>query len=103
MKKTARGPRQDEAAWRSLVARQVESGLSTVPFCAEVGVSSKSFYRWRARLSGPSSPPVVAAAASSPPAASGFIDLGGLRTGGPSRVEVRLDLGGGVLLHLVRE
>jgi hypothetical protein len=34
--------------------------------------------------------------------AAGFIDLGALR-GGSARLELRLDLGGGVLLHLVRE
>jgi hypothetical protein len=34
--------------------------------------------------------------------AADFIDLGALR-GGSSRLEVRLDLGGGVLLHRVRE
>jgi len=36
------------------------------------------------------------------PGTAGFIDLGALR-GGNSRLELRLDLGGGVLLHLVRE
>ena len=97
MKKTRR-PQQDEAAWRGLLARHAASGLSTVAFCAEAGVSSKSFYRWRSRLSGSATKPVVTTTA-----ASGFIDLGGLRTLDNSRVEVRLDLGGGVMLHRVRE
>ena len=52
MKKTTRRPPQDEATWRGLLARHAASGLSTVAFCAEAGVSSKSFYRWRSRLSG---------------------------------------------------
>ena len=103
MKKTRR-PQQDEAAWRGLLARHVDSGLSTVAFCAKAGVSSKSFYRWRSRLGGSAIKPVVTTTtASAKPPAIGFIDLGGLRPVGHSRVEVRLDLGGGVLLHRVRE
>ena len=67
-------------------------------------MSSKSFYRWRSRLSGAATKPVVTTpAASAKRPASGFIDLGELRPLGHSRVEVRLDLGGGVLLHRVRE
>ena len=103
MKKTTRRPRQDEAAWRGLLARHAESGLSTIAFCAEAGVSSKSFYRWRSRLSSSTNQSMAAAAASAKPPASGFIDLGGLRPLGHARVEVHLDLGCGVLLHLVRE
>ena len=103
MTKTRR-PRQDEAVWRGLLARHAESGLTTVAFCAEAGVSSKSFYRWRSRLIGSTTKPVVATPTAGTKApASGFIDLGGLRPADSSRVEVHLDLGGGVLLHLVRE
>ena len=36
------------------------------------------------------------------PSAGGFIDLGALADSGGSRFEVRLDLGAGVLLTLVR-
>ena len=103
MKETTRRPRQGEAGWRSLLARHAESGLSTRAFCAEAGVSSKSFYRWRSRLSGSTTKPVAVAATIGKRSASGFIDLGGLHTPGRSRVEVHLDLGGGVMLHLVRE
>ena len=103
MKETTRRPRQSEAAWRGLLARHAESGLSPVAFCAEAGVSSKSFYRWRSRLSGSATKPVAVAATSGKASATGFIDLGGLHTPERSRVEVHLDLGGGVMLHLVRE
>ena len=104
MKKSTRRPRQDEGGWRGLLARHAASGLSTVAFCAEAGVSSQSFYRWRSRLSGSATQPfVTTTTASAKDPASGFIDLGGLRPVGLSRVEVRLDLGGGVLLHVVRE
>jgi len=39
--------------------------------------------------------------APSPAASSGFVDLGPLKDSG-SKLEMRLDLGGGVLLHVVR-
>ena len=103
MKETTRRPQKDEAAWRVLLARHAESGLSTVAFCVEAGVSSKSFYRWRSRLSGSTTKPVAVAATSGKGSANGFIDLGGLHTPERSRVEVHLDLGGGVMLHVVRE
>jgi putative transposase len=88
-------------AWRALLARFEESGLTAVAFCEREGVSGKSFYRWRTRLgvAGKAGTRTVAREASPAP---GFIDLGALR-GGSSRLELRLDLGGGVLLHLVRE
>ena len=103
MKEMTRRPRQDEAAWRGLLARHAESGLSTVAFCAEAGVSSKSFYRWRSRLSDSTAKPVAVTSTSGKRSANGFIDLGGLHTPDRSRVEVHLDLGGGVMLHRVRE
>ncbi len=104
MKKTKRRPREDEAALRGLFARHAASGLSTGAFCAKAGVSSKSFYRWRSGLIGSATKPIVTTtAASAKHPTSGFIDSGGLRTLGNSRVEMRLDLGGGVLLHRVRE
>ena len=93
MKEMTRRPRQDEAAWRRLLARHAESGLSTEAFCAEAGVSSKSFYRWRSRLSGSTPKPVAVAATSGKPSANGFIDLGGLhRPGGPHALLTGLGL-----------
>jgi len=39
--------------------------------------------------------------APNPASDSGFVDLGSLKDSG-SKLEMRLDLGGGVLLHVVR-
>ena len=103
MKKTRRQPRRGEAAWRQLLARHAESGLPTLVFCANEGVSSKSFYRWRSKLNGSSTGPLVSTVPSANNTAHGFIDLGSVQTAHPSRIEVRLDLGGGVQLYLVRE
>ena len=41
--------------WGEWIEQQQESGLSVVDFCEEVGVSTNSFYRWRAKLVGESS------------------------------------------------
>ena len=37
-------------AWRRRVRRFGRSGMTVVRFCAEEGVSTASFYRWRNRL-----------------------------------------------------
>jgi hypothetical protein len=91
--------RRNEAQWRSLLSRFSQSGLSVPGFCRREAVSMASFYRWRGLLErhdGGGGVPVV-----SEPA---FVDLGALR-GESARVapvELRLDLGGGLSLHLVR-
>jgi putative transposase len=94
--------RRGEQAWRELVERQAQSGLSVPAFCQREGISAWSLYGWRSRLRArrTGAVPVVSRSAAEEPA-PGFIDLGAL---GPSRsrCEVRLDLGGGVVVHVVR-
>jgi transposase-like protein len=84
------------------MTRQVQSGLSVQAFCQREGINTWSLYGWRSRLRarGASEEPAVSRPAGAEPGAE-FIELGAL---GPdrSRCEVRLDLGGGVILHLVR-
>ena len=102
MEKTTRR-RLSAKAWPGMLARFEGSGLTAVAFCEREGISSKSFYRWRLRLRGSASQSGAAdKGAGVTNAAGGFIDLGALR-GGSSRLELRLDLGAGMLLHLVRE
>lgn len=100
--------RRSEQAWRELVTRQVQSGLTVQGFCEREGINAYSLYGWRSRLRarGASEEPAVSRPArgllpSGAEPTAQFIDLGAL---GPSRsrCEVRLDLGGGVMLHLVR-
>jgi hypothetical protein len=103
METTIRRQRRTAAAWRDLLERQAKSGLSVEAFCGREDINKGSFYVWRSRLRGagggedrrPRSRGVE------PQRAAGFIDLGALSSGG-SRFEVRLDLGGGVVLHLAR-
>ncbi|HVA19163.1 MAG TPA: hypothetical protein VMU55_03215 [Solirubrobacteraceae bacterium] len=95
--------RQSVETWRELVARQTRSGLSVQAFCRQERLNPWTFYGWRSRLRARTAPAVTAAVgapAETEPAA-GFIDLGALR-GSASRCEIRLDLGGGVVLQVVR-
>lgn len=101
MKKTTRR-RLSAKAWPGMLARFEESGFTAVAFCERDGISSNSFYRWRLRLRGSASQDSTDKGRSVTSAAAGFIDLGALH-GDSSRLELRLDLGVGMLLHLVRE
>jgi hypothetical protein len=103
--------RLDTRSWREVMLRFGEAGTTVSAFCAREGLSTSSFYRWRERLDS-----VGDAGGAAPrrggrselavqPTAAGFIDLGHL--GGPPRdvgagLELRLDLGGGVVLQIVR-
>jgi hypothetical protein len=93
--------RHSARAWREILARFEESGLTAVSFCEREGISSRSFYRWRLRLGGAADRPLVSKAAQVTNATAGFIDLGALAPAS-SRMDLRLDLGGGMQLHLVR-
>jgi putative transposase len=96
--------RRSESAWRESVGRQAESGLTVQAFCEREGIKSASLYGWRSRLRDDvqniSAPRWPARAQRPEKAVGDFIDLGALSSG-RARFEVRLDLGGGVLLHLV--
>jgi transposase-like protein len=98
--------RRSESAWRELVDRQEQSGLTVAQFCQREGIKSASLYGWRSRFRGgrqdmavPEVAPRNAKTRETP--SSGFIDLGALGSS-RSRFEIRLELGHGVLLHLVR-
>jgi hypothetical protein len=103
--------RLDAATWRELLGRFDAAGTTVGEFCAREDLNPSSFYRWRERLG---SADMHAAAprrvqpsgVSVPPsAAAGFIELGGLvgssRSAG-SGLELRLELGGGLVLQIMR-
>lgn len=96
--------RRSAEAWRAMVARFAQSGLTEEAFCQGEGVSPKLFHRWRTKRVRATPRAVVdkpARVAPSPNSTAGFVDLGPLKDAG-SRLEMRLDLGGGVQLHVVR-
>jgi hypothetical protein len=99
-----------ESQWRERLQRFAKSRQSVVAFCAAESVSVPSFYYWRTKLSAGGAPRRAAA----PMDAPGFIDVGGLLGAhGPDRgattsdalatgIELRIELGGGVVLQVTR-
>lgn len=95
-----RRQRRGASEWSEVLSRFAASGLSVAAFCEQEGVSTASFYRWRGLLGGAIERNSVDAGAPMP----AFVDLGALGSPGPAggRLEIRLDLGGGLVLSLVR-
>jgi hypothetical protein len=92
--------RRGKAGWLRLFSQQSSSGLSEREFCGQEGISAALFRRWRLRLGGLRGDSHVVSRKQSESSAP-FIDLGGLRPTG-LRLEVRLDLGGGMVLSIAR-
>jgi hypothetical protein len=89
-----------------MLERFAQSSLSAQAFCEREAISTASFYRWRSILGGYEAQTAAKRAPhnAQPTRRSGraqFIELGALGLGG-ARLEVRLDLGGGVLLSVAR-
>jgi len=94
--------RRSATMWRRLFSRQLSSGQSVPEFCRGEKINAALFRRWRSRLKyageGQQAPVRAEPAAE---VAVPFIDLGDLRSSG-SRVEVRLELGAGIVLSIAR-
>ena len=94
--------RLSASAWRAVLARFGQGDLTVEDFCGREQVCKSSFYRWRSILgSSESEPAPVDQAVRAAKRPSAFVDLGALGAGG-SRLEVRVDLGGGLTLSVVR-
>jgi putative transposase len=93
--------RRSAQAWRDVVARFAQSGLTEEAFCEREGPGVKLFHRWRFKRGSTPMRPSADKVAPVSGATAKFVELGSLKDGG-SRLEMRLDLGGGVLLHVVR-
>lgn len=101
--------RLGEQGWREVLQRFDAEGATVGEFCRREGVSQSSLHRWRARLaSAPRGDAVWERKKSRElqrPAAGAFVDLGALGASDPSmaaRLDLKLDLGGGLTLHLMR-
>jgi Transposase len=94
-----------ERAWRELVERFDDAGVTVEEFCRREGVSQSSLHRWRSLLATTRSQPAVDRDdRPQKPAASQFVDLGALcgTVGDTGRLQIKLDLGGGIVLQLTR-
>ena len=92
--------RRSVATWRGLFSRQTASGLTVAEFCRDERINANVFRRWRSQLNAANQRARPREAVSVAEAAP-FIEIGALGSTG-SRFEVRLDLGGGMVLSLVR-
>ncbi len=71
-------------------------------YCAREGIGIASYHRWRRLLAVPTRRAMrTMPATTAVKIAPAFVDLGAL-TGAGSRLELRLDLGGGVVLQIAR-
>jgi len=100
----SRRARRSADEWRQVLSRFVGSGLAVEAFCDREGISDTSFYRWRSRLGAPMSWSDTLVNSASASASASFVDVGPLQseTARPGRLELTLDLGGGLQLYLVR-
>ena len=93
-------------AWREVLRRFDAGGEAVNTFCEREGLSASSLHRWRSRLKAAATTQAVAPEhkARREPVAAGFVELGalGAALGPASRLDLKLDLGGGLTLHLVR-
>ena len=98
--KKGKWSRRNQGEWRALLARFGASGLGVEAFCRHEGISVASLYRWRSLLNQGGD----GGAGNGDDTAPAFVDVGTLN-GVPSarpRLELKLDLGDGLIPHLVR-
>ena len=86
---------RSSSEWQALLAAFEASNQTVSAFCAEQGISSASFYRWRSRLSAEGGPPAPSFIDISPPAAS--------LPPSPTTWRIELDMGNGVTLRFHRD
>ena len=92
--------KRSESTWRELFARQAASGQSVLEFCRAERLNPGVFRRWRSMLNGDGKV-VNAKPRTRTKGMAPFIDIGAVDTG-RSRYEVRLELGGGMILSIAR-
>lgn len=100
MQEKGKTTRRSEGQWRRLVSKFSGSGMGVDEFCQRQGISGASFYRWR-NLLGASADDGTQVGSKIEPA---FVDLGTVSSVPKPRpsLELKLDLGDGLMLHLVR-
>ena len=98
------GVRQRRSAeeWRGIFERQAASGLPVAAFCQREGIAHSSYAHWRAQLAHAERDAGTAPSATG----AGFVDAGVLAhrvtADTAERIDLRLELGHGIVLHVVR-
>ena len=91
---------QRAAYWQQRIDEQARSAQSVAAWCREQGIAVQSFYWWKSRLARHSAKPAPSLPETE---RAPFIDLGALRGATlAAGLEIRLDLGDGVLLTIAR-
>ena len=100
-RKKGKGSKRSRHEWRTLLAAFDGSGLGVAAFCRREAISAASLYRWRNLLNNDSKSGEAVVSRRAP----AFVELGPLNTTAPqrARIELKLDLGDGLSLHLVRD
>ncbi|MBK7326267.1 MAG: IS66 family insertion sequence element accessory protein TnpB [Propionivibrio sp.] len=96
--KKGKGSRRSRHEWQCLLAKFDDSGLGVEAFCRREAVSAASLYRWRGLLGAAGDHDETSVISKTP----AFVDLGTLRSAAAARIDLKLDLGDGLVLHLVR-
>jgi hypothetical protein len=101
--------RLSEQAWKVVMMRFDGAAMTIQAFCAREGLSPSSFRLWRSRLISKAEPASSGVRPSpkavTPAPAPAFVDLGLLGASSArdhGALDLRIDLGGGLSLHLVR-
>jgi len=97
-----RQQRRSAEEWRGIFERRAASGLSIATFCQREGIAHSSYARWQTQLAHAARDAGTALS----PTGVGFVDAGVLAqhaTGDMAkRINLRLELGHGIVLHVVR-
>lgn len=93
--------RRNRNEWQSLLSGFEQSALSVEAYCRRESISAASFYRWRGILGGE---PHMGSDDTVRDTAPAFVDIGPLNAPPVHRprLDLKLDLGEGLVLHLVR-
>jgi hypothetical protein len=97
---TGKSTRRSRGEWQALLSGFEQSALSVEAYCRRESISVASFYRWRGILcEGERCREVMVR-----DAAPAFVDLGPLNAAPRqrARLDLKFDLGEGLVLHLVR-
>ena len=96
-------------AWRKVFHRFERADMTVGEFCKREGLHTSSFRRWQRRLASMAATPLATQArepreATRQAPTANFIEMGAMSAASQpaGRLEVRLELGGGLVLQLVR-